>query len=133
MFKVDRIFILFGVVAMLIGIFLGERMGATGDQTQRVTHVHAMALGWIGAFLFGLCYRAWPMLAGKLAWAHVTLHVIGVSVMLVMLYLMFGGGLSPAVAGPVLGVSGLAVGLGVILFAINFLMRAGAGAPVAAE
>jgi len=125
MFKVDKLFILFGILAALGGMGLGEHMGASGDLTQRVTHVHALALGWIGAFLFGLCYRVWPMLAGWMAWAHLALHGVGVTVMLSMLFLMFGGGLAPQTAGPVLGVSALAIMLGVVLFAINFLMRAG--------
>jgi len=125
MLKVDKLFILFGILAALGGMALGEHMGRTSDLTQRVTHVHTLALGWIGAFLFGLCYRAWPMLKGWLAWAHLALHAGGVAAMLSMLFLMFGGAIAYEAAGPVLGLSSFAIMLGVVLFAINFLMRAG--------
>lgn len=125
MLRPDRLFIVFGVIFALGGMILGERMGATGDLTQRVTHVHALALGWIGAFLFGLAYRAWPSLLGWPAWTHLALHTAGVSVMIYMLWRMFSGAVPPETAGPILGLSGLAVMLGVASFGINFLFRAG--------
>lgn len=125
MFKVDKLFILFGILAALGGMALGEHMGRTSDVTQRVTHVHALALGWIGAFLFGLCYRAWPALKGWLAWVHLALHAGGVTVMLAMLFLMFGGQIAYAAAGPVLGLTSIVIMLGVAVFAINFVIRSG--------
>jgi len=83
-----RCAVVYGVIGMALGIF----MAASGDHSQAPTHAHVNLLGWASMGLFGVTYRAWPVLAeGMLAKLHFWGWNVGIVLMIVGLFLMFSG------------------------------------------
>ena len=122
--RIDAWFVLFGVVCLLAGMILGEVMGGSGDHSQQPTHAHMNLAGGVLAIVFGLSYRAWPVMKGALSIAHLLLHMIGLVVMEVGLFLMFGGMGETTV--PVLGatIGSMMILLGLLVFLFNFATKA---------
>lgn len=114
------------VAFFLLGVALGIYMGAAQDFRFVHVHVHINLLGWVALGLAGLIYSVYPGLQrGWLAHSHYWLHTLGL--------LVFMGGFAwgnvtgaKAVLPVALGAS--AVGLGVLLFAVNFFSRLNAAA-----
>ncbi|GAC1423731.1 MAG: hypothetical protein NVSMB69_21590 [Novosphingobium sp.] len=86
---------------------------------QMPLHAHLNLLGWVSLGLIALIYRSYPRAAQTLlAKARFVLHNIGLPVLAVGLFLMFGG--NQAVE-PVVGVGSLMVLLGVLCLGVNLL------------
>ena len=107
----------------MIGIALGNVMGATMDFHLAPLHAHINLLGWVAMTLFGLFYRVVPAAgATKLAKVHFWVHNIILPIQMVTLFMELQG--NHAVA-PVLGLASVIMGLNFVLFAINLWKHPG--------
>ena len=76
-------------------------MGASGDHSLSPLHAHINLPGFAVMSIFGLVYRAFPaMAATTLSPVHFWLHVAGVLVLLVMLFLVMSGRITEAAMFP---------------------------------
>lgn len=105
------------VVYFLIGVVLGNVMGASHDFSLRTVHAHLNLLGWVSMALSGLLLRMYADALGeRLAAIQFWLHQTAAPVMF--------GALAGVVKGhgglaPLLGIAGTAVALSVIVLVIN--------------
>jgi hypothetical protein len=108
-----RLAVIYGVLGMALGL----HMGISQDHGQLVTHAHLNLVGWVSTALFGLVLRAYadrPMVG--LAWVQFALSHIGVVVMVVGLYLIFGG--NPEGGEIFASIGSVLTLLGMVLFAV---------------
>jgi hypothetical protein len=117
MLRVDTAFLLIASACLIIGTSMGIAMGVAHDFQFAPVHAHLNLLGWASLALFGLTYRAYPMLANsRIALAHLALS--GVSA------LIFPAGIYVSVA---YGAPALAIGasllwfVGAVLFFANLV------------
>jgi hypothetical protein len=105
------------VLYFVLGVGIGIAMGMTENFTQLAVHAHVNLLGWVSLSLVGLIYLQVPTLAlTRLAKAHFWLHNLGLPVMMVGLFLLNRGHREFI---PLLGIGASAVGLGVVMLALN--------------
>lgn len=124
--NISRNFLLIGVIWILIGMSIGEYMGATNDHTYIPLHAHINLLGFVLPGIFALTYRAWPAMAqNRLAPVHFWLHTLGTLLLMVLLYLLFAGRLTEESSLVFLApISAGAVILGTALFGWNVYQNA---------
>lgn len=101
----------------VIGVGFGVVMGATHDFSMAPVHAHINLLGWVTLGLVGVLYAVRPEFAAtRLARAHFVLHNLALPVMIVALFFELRG---EQAAGPVLGMSSLAMAAAVLCLALN--------------
>lgn len=113
-------FIKVSVIYFLIGISLGIYMGLADLFQFTSAHAHINLIGWVSFAITGLIYHAFP-LAGenKLARIQFWLMMIGVP-LLTFSMILFGLGYFE-LGGPISGVGGILIFIGVVLFIINVM------------
>jgi len=122
--KLDRYFIIVGLIFAGAGLFLGENMGRTGDHGQMPTHAHIMLAGFVFSVIYGALYRLWPsMKAGLMPPAQFVLHLIGAVALITALFLYYGGIAEEAQLIPLFVVGPAGIILSWLLFLILFLMK----------
>jgi hypothetical protein len=112
-----------GVVIVVLGMALGLYMASTEDVRLMPVHAHLNVIGWLSFFAIGLFYRLFPRAAeGTLPNVQYWLLLAGIVLMAISLgFLMTGGG---AFWGPVAGLAGLLLIVGMILFAVTVFRAA---------
>lgn len=81
MLRIDTAFLLIASACLIIGVSMGIAMGVAHDFQFAPVHAHLNLLGWTSLALFGLTYKAYPMLANsRIALVHLVLS--GVSALL---------------------------------------------------
>lgn len=78
---ISSLFMRFGIVFAIIGMALGIYMGVVHDFSLSPVHAHINLVGWVSMFLAGLFYKAYPQCQTRLAWAHLSLSVVGLLLM----------------------------------------------------
>lgn len=112
---VARLFFLSALVYSVLGVLLGNIMGATHDHSQMPTHAHIMVVGWVSFAVFGFFYHLFPSAgAGLMAKIHLVAAEFSLAVMIIALYIQYGG--NPAIE-PVLAISAMIFGATFVLFA----------------
>lgn len=112
-----RIAIVYFVIAVLLGVV----MGASGDHRLAGVHVHLNLLGWASMALIAFAYRSFPRAATtRMARASFWIYQLALPPMMIALGLYLTG---TAAAEPVLGLTSIAVGVAVLLFAVNVLRQ----------
>jgi hypothetical protein len=109
------------VAFFVVGVALGNYMGA--QQDFRFTHVHAHLhlLGWVSLGLVGLLYAQHPRLQQSwLAHAHYWLHTLGLVVFMGAFAWGSAVGSKPT---PWIAGGASVVSLGVLAFALNVFTR----------
>ena len=102
------------IVYAILGMTLGLVMGITQDHAQMPTHAHILLIGWVSFALFGFFYHAFPLAAeGWLAKVHFWLAQVSLVVLVIGLFLIFGG---QAGAEPVAAVSSSGMLASMVLF-----------------
>lgn len=106
----------------LLGILLGIYMAASKNHIQHVTHAHILLIGFVVSFIYAVIYKLWLMgdtgMLGKVQyWAHQS----GTLVIIIGLFLLYGGYAPEPTLGPILGVASLAVFAGMLLMKIMYL------------
>lgn len=110
-------FLRLAVIYLLLGVALGIVMAASHDYTLRAVHAHMNLLGWVTMGLFGLWYRSAPISAEtRLAKVHFWIHNIALPIQMVTLAMFVSGNTSVE---PVLAISSVAMGIGLVCFSIN--------------
>jgi cbb3-type cytochrome oxidase subunit 1 len=100
----------------VLGMALGLIMGIAKDHAQMPTHAHLLVIGWVSFALFGFFYHLFPAAAAsRLAAAHFWLAQVSFVVLIIGLFLIFGGQDN---ADPVAAVSSIGLLLSTILFAV---------------
>jgi len=62
MARIDIWFLLLATCCLTAGVSMGIWMGIAHDFSLAPVHAHLNLLGWASLALFGLAYRAWPVL-----------------------------------------------------------------------
>lgn len=111
-------FIRISVLYFVVGVLLGLYMSMTYNFSFTGVHAHVNLLGWTSMTLAGILYVLFPK-AGQsiLGKIHFILHNIGLLVMMIALFTLVQTG--NEALGPVIGIGGITLIIGVILFAIN--------------
>jgi len=115
----DRKYVLSAFGYATIGLLLGIYMAASKDHGQLVTHAHIMLVGFVISFVYGLCHKLWITKSGsRLAFVQFYLHHIATVVLLLGLFLYYGGYISLEKIDPVLAIASIAVLIGLILMSL---------------
>lgn len=112
---VARNFFTLAVIFAVVGMLLGLSMAMSQDHTQTPTHAHIMVLGWVTSSVFAFFYHLVPAARNsRLATVHFWLAAISSVVMMIGLYVLYGG--NPSIE-PVLGASAIGFIVATVLFA----------------
>jgi hypothetical protein len=114
--SLDKKYLISALVYAVLGMALGIVMAASHNHGQFVTHAHVMLVGFVVSLLYAIIHKLW--LAGRapaLARVQFYVHQTGVVIMVVGLYLLYGGKASEAALDPVLAVASIAVLVGALL------------------
>lgn len=112
---VARNFFTMAVIYSVLGLMLGLSMAMSHDHAQRPTHAHIMVLGLVMFSIFAFFYHLVPAARNsRLAVIHFWLSAASSVVMLVTLFMLYGG--NPSVE-PVLGAASLVYFAATLLFA----------------
>jgi mannose/fructose/N-acetylgalactosamine-specific phosphotransferase system component IIC len=121
----SRYFMVTGVLAGLLGMGLGIRMGAVHDFTLAPAHAHLNLVGFVTLFLAGLFYAVRPEAAGRVA----VLHYLASTVGAIILVTGIAGSVTARDWGVPVAIAGSFVTVfGMLLFALQ-VVRYGAAAP----
>ncbi len=102
---------------ILIGVTLGNIMGASGDHSLFPLHAHINLLGWVSMSIFAFFYRLHPAAAAtRTAKAQFWVYVAGTFAQLILLFILLRG--NPGVE-PALGAASVIVGLAFLAFVVN--------------
>ncbi|WP_417483040.1 TonB-dependent receptor [Maricaulis sp.] len=94
---------------------LGQIMGESGDHGQLPTHAHIMLVGGVLSITWGVLYKLLDLPARLIGLIQAAAHHIGVGVMIVSLYSLYGGEGDPASLGKILAIAETSVMLSVLL------------------
>jgi putative solute:sodium symporter small subunit len=128
----DRKYLLTGLGYGIIGLLLGIYMAASKNHGQFVTHAHILLVGFVVSFVYAVCHKLW--LTGhdsKLVKVQYYAHQAGSLVLVVGLYMLYGGIGNEAVLGPVMGIASIAVLAGLVLMKV-MIIKAGKATNAAA-
>ena len=118
--NISRNFLVIGSLYLLVGVALGTYMGGSGDHTLTGVHAHINLLGFVLMSIFGLIYRAFPAMAGRvLGKIHFWVHQVAVLIFMVVLYLLLSRTAAEEDLGPVLALVTISVTLATAVFAWN--------------
>jgi hypothetical protein len=118
----DRKFVLTSLIYAIIGMTLGIFMAASKNHGQMVSHAHIMLAGFVVTFIYGLCHKLWlGSQITLLAKIQFYIHQIGVAIMLLGLFLLYGNFVELEVIDPILAISSIAVLLGMLLMVVLFI------------
>jgi len=127
--NISNWFFRLAVLYLIAGISLGLFMAASHDHSMFPVHAHLNLLGWVSMSIFAVFYRLWPAAAAsKLAKAHFWIYVPAHFVQMVTLFILMRG--NEAIE-PVLGIASVAVGIAIIVFAVNLWKHTGVGSAAA--
>jgi hypothetical protein len=100
----------------VIGMALGNYMGASGDHSQMPTHAHLLLLGWVSMAIYGLFYRGLSSEpASKLMVAHKWLAHISLIALTCGLAAMFAGHYAVE---PVVGLASIVTLISMVIFSV---------------
>lgn len=117
----DRRFVATALVYAVIGLSLGIHMATSKDHGQLVTHAHIMLLGFVVSFIYALLHRLW-LNAGhsRLALVQFYLHQAGTALLVIGLFLLYGGFAAEATLDPLLGLASVTAFAGMLCMAVLF-------------
>ena len=109
---------------LVVGVSLGNYMGATHDFGLRSVHAHVNLLGWASMLGFGLVVQQLAdTLSPRLVALQFWLHQLALPVMLSALAALMRGNTA---VGPLVGLGSVVVGVAVLAFAANVWRGTGA-------
>lgn len=119
--RMARLWILIAVIYLLAGTTFGVVMGMTQTLQYAPVHAHINLLGWATLALTGIIYKLYPAAAAsRLGKVHFWSYNLVLPLLMVALYLYFGGNTSLA---PVMGILSIITVLSLVLFAVNLFMN----------
>lgn len=119
--RMARLWILIAVIYLLAGTTFGVVMGMTQTLQYAPVHAHINLLGWATLALTGIIYKLYPAAAAsRLGKVHFWSYNLVLPLLMVALYLYFGGNTSLA---PVMGILSIITVLSLVIFAVNLFMN----------
>ena len=92
MANIDRWFLRIAVIYGLVAMVLGIVMGISENHTQMPTHAHLNLVGWVSMALYALVYRQYPAAAqSRLATPHFWVANVGAVLLTVGVYTQMAG------------------------------------------
>ncbi|EKO3404549.1 TonB-dependent receptor [Vibrio fluvialis] len=118
----DKKFVTSSLGYAILGMLLGIYMAASHNHGQLVTHAHIMLAGFVVSFIYGLCHKLW-LTNGDTSLAKVQfwIHQLGVLIMVVGLFLLYGQFIAMEVLDPILALSSILVLVGMVLMKVLFI------------
>ena len=115
--RVDRQYLLWGLVYAIAGMALGIYMASSANHIQHVTHAHILLVGFVLSLIYAVIHRLWLQehSTAVLAKVQFFLHQGGALLMSVCLFLLYGALVPQAQLDPFLGIASVAVITGAIL------------------
>ena len=90
--RLDRNYILLGLVWVIAGMVFGIWLGASNHLNYANSHAHMNLLGFVTSVLFGLLHWAYPALAkSRLAIWQFAIYELGVALLVIGKILVDGG------------------------------------------
>src|SRR5579859_5515656 len=121
--RMARLWILIAVLYLLTGTTFGVVMGLTHTLQYMPVHAHINLLGWATLALAGIIYHLYPQAGGsRLGIAHFWLHNLSLPLLMIALFLMFGGNQAME---PVVGILSIIMVFATLLFAVNLFLNTG--------
>lgn len=118
----DKKFVITSFIYAVVGMSLGIFMAASDNHIQFVTHAHILLAGFVVSFVYALSHKLW--LDGYmvlLSRIQFYVHQVGIFLMSLGLFLLYGGFVAAETIDPVLAISSLAVLAGMVLMLVLFL------------
>lgn len=82
--RMDRNYILLGLVWVLVGMVFGTWLGASNQLNYANSHAHIGLLGFVTSVLFGLLHWAYPALGkSRLAMPQLAIYQIGIVLLII--------------------------------------------------
>jgi len=82
--RIDKNYIMIGLVWVLIGMIFGTWLGASDHRNFADSHAHINLLGFVASSLFGIFYWAYPNMAkSKLAMWQFIIYEAGVAILII--------------------------------------------------
>jgi hypothetical protein len=117
----DRKFIITAFVYAIVGMSLGIFMAASKNHIQFVTHAHILLAGFVVSFIYALTHKLWlDNSSGLLSKIKFYVHQVGIFLMSLGLFLLYGGIVAAETIDPMLAFSSFAVLAGMILMVLLF-------------
>ncbi len=92
----DRKYLTWSLVYVVLGMSLGIFMAASGNHGQHITHAHILLVGFVVSFIYAVIHKLWlEGEASKLARAQLIVHQVGALMMFFGLFLLYGGLVPP--------------------------------------
>ena len=124
----DKKFVLTGLTYAIIGMCLGIYMAASQNHVQFITHAHILLAGFVVSFIYALCHKLWlGNQTNLLAKIQFFTHQLGIFLMSLGLFLLYGGFVAAQTIDPVLAFSSIAVLAAMVLMAVMFVRSGRAG------
>ena len=121
--NIDRQFLIAALSYAVIGLVLGIYMAASHEHVHRVTHAHILLIGFVLSFVYGIVHKLWVVQPSiRLSMLQFVIHQLGAAILLIGLFLLYGGFISEAVLGPVMGIASVCV-LAAMLLMIAIVMK----------
>ncbi len=90
--NLDRWFLRIAVVYALVAMVLGIFMGISEDHSQLPTHAHLNLVGWVSMAIYALVYRQYPAAAqSRLAPIHFWIANVGALMLAAGIYIQMAG------------------------------------------
>lgn len=91
--RIDLAFLTLAAACMVVGVSMGIHMGMSQDLSLTPVHAHLNLIGWASLALYGLTFRAYPLLQrGWLALTQLGFSGIGGVMFPIGLYMVLTGG-----------------------------------------
>lgn len=101
----------------ILGMVLGNVMGASGDHSQMPTHAHLLLIGWVSFAIFSFFYHLFAERAATLlARLHFWLAQATYIALVIAFYLIFSG--QPDIGEPIAAAASIGFLLSMVLFAL---------------
>jgi hypothetical protein len=121
----SRRYLVWALCYAAIGMGLGIYMAASHDHGQLVTHAHVLLVGFVLSLVYGIIHRLWLEAPRRaIAATQFVLHQLAAIVLLVGLFLLYGGKASEETLAPLLGIGAVGVLLGMLLM-LYMVLRPG--------
>ena len=121
----SRRYLVWALCYAAIGMALGIYMAASHNHGELVTHAHVLLVGFVLSLVYGIIHRLWLEAPRRgLAVTQFALHQVAAILMLLGLFLLYGGKASEETLAPLLGVGSVGVLLGMLLM-LYMVLRPG--------
>lgn len=112
----DRMYLVWALGYVVIGMCLGIYMAASHDHAEHITHAHILLVGFVLSLGYGLIHKLWLGNPSHIiASIQFIVHQAAAVTMFTGLLLLYGNVVPEAQLDPILGIASVSVLLGALL------------------